>query len=117
MQRPDVDAAVDLLHRPQAPLPGLVLAFERRRIEPAVLLGEIERDGERFPQDETAVVDRRQATVGIDREVLRLARAGRTDLDRNVLVVEPELFRDPERTEGAGAGDAVDAKVGHLSFN
>ena len=44
-------------------------------------------------------------------------RAGRTDLDRNVLVVEPELFRDPQRAKGAGAGDAVDAQVGHRSLN
>src|SRR5262249_43759262 len=102
-----------LLHRPQGPLPGLGLAFERRRIEPAMLLGEIERDGERFPQDEAAVVDRRQAAVGIDREIVRLARAGRTDFERNVLVIESELLGDPERAKGAGAGNAVNAQVGH----
>src|SRR5262249_48625602 len=61
-------AAVDLLHRPQAPLPRLGLAFERARIKPAMLLGEIERDCERLPQDEAAVVDRRQTAVGVDRE-------------------------------------------------
>ncbi len=82
-----------------------------------MLLGEVERDGERFPQDKAAVVDRRQAAVGIDREILRLARAGRTDLDRNMLVVEIKLFRDPERAEGAGAGDAVNAQVGHSCLN
>ena len=74
-----------------------------------MLLGEIERDRERLQQHETAVDDRRQPAVGIDREKFRLARAGVADLDRQMLVVEPELLRDPERAEGAGAGDAVDA--------
>src|SRR5213080_17737 len=49
VQRPDVDPAVDLLHRPQAPLPGPGLAFERGWVELPVLLGEIKRDRERLP--------------------------------------------------------------------
>src|SRR5215472_4167462 len=113
MQRPDVDAAVDLLHRPQAPLPGLGLAFQRRRIEPSMLLGEVKRDRQRFPQDKAIVFDRRQAAVGIDGEIIRLARPGGADLDRNVLVIEPELLGDPERAKGAGARDAVNAQFGH----
>src|SRR5262249_7014294 len=86
---------------------------ERLRMEPAMLLGEIERDRERFPQDEAAVVDRRQAAVGIDREIVRLACAGRTDFERNVLVIEIELLGDPEHAKGAGAGNAVNVQVGH----
>ena len=82
-----------------------------------MLLGEIERDRERLPQDEAAVVDRRQAAVRVDGEIVRLARARLADLDRNVLVVEPELVGDPERAEGAGAGDAVDAQSGHGGLN
>ena len=73
-----------------------------------MLLGEIERDGERLEQHEVAVDDHRQPAVRIDREELRRARAGVADLDRNVLVVEPELLRHPDRAEGAGAGNAVD---------
>ena len=53
---------------------------------------------------------------GIDGEKLRRARAGIADLDRQVLVVEPELLRHPERAEGAGAGDAVDFQAGHGCF-
>jgi len=78
-----------------------------------MLLGEIERDGKRFPQHEAAVVDRRQAAVGIDREIVRLARAGWTDLGRNMLVVETELLGDPEHAKGAGAGNAVNAQGSH----
>jgi hypothetical protein len=113
VQRPDVHAAIDLLHRPQAPLPSLGFALEGGGIEAAVLLGEIEGDRKRLPQQEAAVIDRRQAAVGIDREVFRLARARRADLDWHVLVVEAELLGDPERAKGAGAGDPVNAQVGH----
>ena len=74
-----------------------------------MFLGEIERDGEGFPHDETIVVDRRQAAVGIDREIVRLACAGRTDFERNMLVIEIELLGDPERAKSAGAGNAVNA--------
>src|SRR5207302_6612347 len=88
-------------------------AVGRGRIERAVVLGEIKRDGERLPQRKAAVVDRRQAAVGIDREVVRLARAGRADLDRHMLVIEAELLRDPERAKGAGAGDAIDPQRRH----
>src|SRR5262249_46885917 len=108
-----VAGSVDLLHRPQAPLPGLGLAFQRRRIEPPMLLGEVKRDRQRFPQDKAIVFDRRQAAVGIDGEIVRLARPGGADLDRNVLVIEPELLGDPERAKGAGARDAVNAQFGH----
>jgi hypothetical protein len=112
VQRPDVDAAVDLLHRPQAPFPALRLALECGRIERAggVLLGEIERDRQRLPQHEAVVVDRRQAAVGIEREIIGAARAGGADLDRDVLVGKPELLGHPDGAEGAGAGDAVDAQ-------
>ena len=60
-----------------------------------MLLGEIERDCERFPQNEPLVVDRGQPAVGIEGEVVGLPGAGSTDLDRNVLVVETKLVRDP----------------------
>jgi hypothetical protein len=82
-----------------------------------MLLGEIECDCERFPQSKATIVDRRQAAIGIDREVVRLLRSGRTDLDRNMLVFELELLGDPERKKGAGAGDAVNAQLGHRNLN
>src|SRR6185436_16645703 len=78
-----------------------------------MLLGEIERDGERLEQHEAVVDDDRQPAVRIDGEKLRRAGAGVADLDRIVLVVETELLRHPERAEGAGAGDAVDLQAGH----
>src|SRR5262249_36122128 len=115
MQRPDVDAALDFVRRPQRPLPRLGLAFERGRAQPPVLAREIEIDGERLPQDEAAVVDRRQPAIGIDGEIVGLARAGRTGLDREMFVVEAELLRHPDGAKGAGAGDAVNAQAGHVS--
>src|SRR5262249_4131109 len=51
--------------------------------------------------------------VGIDGEIVRLARPGGADLDRNVLVIEPEFLGDPERAKGAGARDAINAQFGH----
>src|SRR5262249_56050658 len=64
-------------------------------------------------QSEHAVIDRRQPAVGIDREIVRLAGAGRTDLERNMLVFELELLGDPEHAKGAGAGNPVNAQGGH----
>src|SRR6185312_2195558 len=78
-----------------------------------IFLGEIERDGQRLGEHEAVVVDRRQPPVRIDSEEFRLARAGLADLNRDVLVVEAELLRHPERAEGAGAGDAIDAQGAH----
>jgi hypothetical protein len=75
-----------------------------------VFLGEVEIDGERLPQDEAIVIDRRQAPVRVDGEVVRLARASRPDLDRDVPVVEPKLLRHPQRTKCAGPGNAVNAQ-------
>ena len=81
-----------------------------------MLLGEVKRDRQRLEQHEAVVDDDRQPAVRIDRQKLRRARAGIADLDRQVLVVEPELLRHPQRAEGAGAGDAVDAQAGHAVF-
>ena len=53
-----------------------------------MLLGEIERDGERLEQHEAIVDDDRQPPVRIDGEKLRRAGAGVADLDGIVLVVE-----------------------------
>ena len=75
-----------------------------------MLLGEVERDGERLPQDEAVVLDRRQPAVGIDREILGLARTGLADLDRHVLVDDAELLGDPQCAKRARARDAVDAQ-------
>ena len=69
------------------------------------------RDRERLEQHEIAVDDHRQPAVRIDREEFRRARAGVADLDRQVLVVDAELLRHPERAKGAGAGDAVDLQT------
>jgi hypothetical protein len=114
VQRPDVDAAIDLGDGPKAPLPSARLTLERAGIEVAigVLLGEIERDCKRLEQHEAVVRDEGQAPVWIDREKLRRAGASSADLDRQVLVVETELIRHPERSERAGAGDAVNAQAG-----
>jgi hypothetical protein len=79
--------------------------------------GEIERDRERLPQHEAAVVDRRQPAVGVDREIVRFAGAGSTDLERNMLVIEIELLGDPEHAKGAGAGNPVNAQGGHYDLN
>ena len=94
---------------------ALRLAFQRAGIEPAgrMLLGEIERDGEQLEQHEAVVDDHRQPAIRVDGEKFRRARAGVADLDRIVLVVEAKLLRHPERAEGAGAGDAVNAQAGH----
>ena len=78
-----------------------------------MLLGEVERDGERLEQHEAVVDDDRQPPVGVDGEKLRRAGAGVADLDRIVLVIEPQFLRHPERAEGAGAGDAVNTQAGH----
>ena len=77
MQRPDVDAAIDLGDRPKAPLPRRRLAFQRAWIEFAigVLLGEVERDRKRLEQHEAVVHDKGQAPVRIDGEKLRRAGA------------------------------------------
>ena len=115
VQGPDVDAAVDLGDGPKAPLPGARFGFQRGGIESAVamLLGEVERDRQRFKQHEAVVDDDRQPAVGIDGQKLRRLGAGVADLDRQVLVIDPGLFRHPQRAEGAGAGDAVNAQAGH----
>jgi len=78
-----------------------------------MFLGQIERDRQRLPQDESLILDRRQAPVRIDGEIVRLARALLADLERHVLVVEPELLGDPQRAKRARPGDAVDAQPGH----
>jgi len=117
MQRPDIDAAVNLADRPKTPLPGFGLALQRRRVERSgcVLLGEIERDGERLEQRKAAVDDEGQPAVRINRQKLRRPRAGIADLDRQVLVGELKLVRHPQRAKSAGAGDAVDAQVRHAA--
>src|SRR5262249_36811752 len=98
---------------------SLGFALERGRVKSAVLLGEVERDRKRLPQQKAAIIDRRQAAVGVDRQVFRLARPRRTDLDRHVLVVESQLLADPESAKrlGTGTGDPVNAQVGHPSLN
>ncbi len=115
MQRPDVDSAIDLVERPKRPLPGLGLGFGRCRIEAAerMLLRQIERDREQLPQDEAVIGDRRQPAIGIDRQEFRSPGAGRPDLERDVLVVDAEFHRHPQRAKGARAGDAVNAQAGH----
>jgi len=75
-----------------------------------MLLGEVKRDRQRFPQDKAIVFDRRQAAVGIDGEVVGLTRARRADLDRDVAVVEAELLCDPEGAKRPRSRDAVDAQ-------
>src|SRR5580698_6879888 len=111
MQRPDIDATIDLGDRPEAPLPCQRLTFERCGIELTgrMLLGEVQRDRERLEQYEIAVNDHRQAPVRIDRQKFRALCTIVTDLDRQMLVVEPKLLGHPERPEGARTGDAVDA--------
>ena len=74
-----------------------------------MFLGEVKRDRKRLEQHEIAVDDDRQPAIRIDGEKLRRAGAGVADLDRQVLVVEPDLRGDPERAERARARDAVDA--------
>jgi hypothetical protein len=64
-----------------------------------VLLGEIKGDRKRFPENKAVVIDCRQPLVGIDREIVRLARAGRPDLDRDVLERKAELLCDPDSLE------------------
>jgi hypothetical protein len=51
-----------------------------------MLLGEIESDCERLPQGKPVVFDSGKPSVRVDRQKFRLARAGRADLGRNVLV-------------------------------
>jgi hypothetical protein len=90
------------------------LVLEARRIErpERVLLGEIEVDRERLPEDEAVVVDRRQPAVRVELEVRLGIGLGAPDLDRQMLVFEPKLMRHPQRAECARAGNAVDAQ-GH----
>jgi hypothetical protein len=57
-----------------------------------------------------------QAPVRIDGEKFRRAGTRVADLDRQVLVVEPDLHGDPERAERARARDAVNAQAGHVFF-
>jgi len=116
MQRPDVHPAIDLVERPQAPLPGLRLAFEGRGVKPAgrMLLREVKGDGERFPQHEAAVVDCRQATVGIDGQKFRRLRACRTDLDRDVFVVDAEFHRKTSIRCSAYSGIYNDGDISDL---
>src|SRR4029450_1291586 len=71
-----------------------------------------QRDRKRLEQGEAVVHDEGQAPVRIDSEKFGRARTGSADLDRQVLVVEPELIRHPERSERAGAGDTVNAQAG-----
>src|SRR6266545_7923176 len=52
-------------------------------------------------------------TLFRSREIFRLACAGRTDLYWNMLVIELELVGHPEHAKGAGAGNSVNAQVGH----
>src|SRR4029077_4537664 len=113
MQRPDIDAAIDLGHRPEAPLPEARLVFERGGIERAerIFLGEVERNRQRFRQHELAVDNDRQPPIGIERQEFGAARAGLADLERHVLVGKLQLFGDPQGAKRARAGDAVDAKI------
>lgn len=78
-----------------------------------MLLGEIKRNGEGFPQHESIIVDGGKPPVGINREKFGATRAGSADLGRDVLVGEPQFLGDPEGAERAGTGDAVDAE--HVS--
>ena len=80
-----------------------------------MFLGEVERDRKRLEQHEAVVHDDRQTPVRIDGEKLRRTGTGVADLDRQVLVVEPDLRGDPERAERARARDAVDAQAGHAT--
>ena len=79
-----------------------------------MLLGEIKRDRKQLEQHEAVIDDDRQPPVRIDGQKFRRARAGVADLDRQMLVVEPKLFRHPQRAERAGAGNAVDAQAHDL---
>ena len=76
-----------------------------------MLLGEVERDRERFRQHEIAIGNDRQPPIGIERQEFRRARPSIADFDRHVLVSEPELFGDPQGAERARAGDAVNPQA------
>jgi hypothetical protein len=78
-----------------------------------MFLGEVDVDRQRLPHDEAVIVDRRQAAVGVDREIAGLARPGRSRLDRDVLVIETELFSHPQHAKSTGARDPINTQTSH----
>src|SRR5262249_53607491 len=62
---------------------------------------------------QSVVVDRRNPAVRIDREIFRRSSAAVAEMDRDVLVVEPELVDHPQHAIGARAGNAVNLQIAH----
>jgi len=120
----DQGVALDLGCRPQRPHGHQpVLSGIGGRQRTAVLLGEVEVDGERLVQHQPVIFDRRNMAVGIDPQELGrlgvqhalggLGPCQAVELHhRHVLEVDSKFGREPDVAQSARAIDAVDRQHG-----
>ena len=66
-----------------------------------------------FPQLERIIIDSRSSTVRIYREVFRSSGATVGEVDRDILVIEPELVCHPERAIGARQWNPIYLQIAH----
>src|SRR5262245_43046864 len=99
-------------HAPEAPLirAGAVAEVGRPKRSLPILLGQVEIDGHRLPQDCAIVIDHRDVSVGVESQMLWLARATIGNAHRYVLEFESEFLGRPQRAAGAGHRRAIDFK-------